>query len=99
MVGYAVAEFHSPRDREVQIRSSTTNAIKIWVNGKLIDEHNVYHAGSQFDQFEADAVLREGKNQILVKLCQNAQDQSWTEVFSFQLRVCDAIGGAILSGQ
>lgn len=99
VVGYAVAEFHSPRDQEVQIRSSSTNAIKIWVNGKLVDEHNVYHAGSQFDQFEADAVLREGKNQILVKLCQNAQTQSWTEVFSFQLRVCDAIGSAILSEQ
>lgn len=99
VVGYAVAEFHSPRDQEVQIRSSSTNAIKIWVNEKLIDEHNVYHAGSQFDQFEANAVLREGKNQILVKLCQNAQTQSWTEQFAFQLRVCDTTGGAILSGQ
>jgi hypothetical protein len=99
VVGYAVAEFHSSRNQEAQIRSSSTNAIKIWLNGELVDEHNVYHAGSQFDQFEAAAELREGKNQILVKLCQNAQTQSWTEQFAFQLRVCDAIGGGIRSEQ
>ncbi len=97
VVAYAVTEFDSPSDRTVQIRSSSTNAIKIWVNGKLVDGHNVYHAGSQFDQFEAEAVLRQGSNRILVKLCQNAQTQSWTEKLEFQLRVCDVIGGGVLS--
>lgn len=99
IVCYAVADFHCASDRDVEIRSSTTNAIKIWVNGELVDEHNVYHAGSQFDQFEAEAKLRKGKNQILVKLCQNAQTQSWTESLAFQLRVCDAVGSGIVSAK
>ena len=81
VVAYAVSDFHSPSEKTVQIRSSTMNAIKIWVNGVLVDEHNVYHAGSQFDQYQADAVIRRGSNRIMVKLCQNAQTQSWTETF------------------
>ena len=97
VAGYASSEFHSPKDQQVQIRSATTNAIKIWVNGELVAEHNTYHAGSQFDQFTAEAALRKGKNRILVKVCQNAQTQSWTEKFGFQLRVCDAIGSGVLS--
>lgn len=97
VVGYASAEFNSPKEQAVQIRSASTNALKIWVNGKLVDEHKAYHAGSQFDQFTAEAMLRKGKNRILVKVCQNAQTQAWTEKFGFQLRVCDAVGSGILS--
>jgi len=99
VVAYAVSDFHSPSEKTVQIRSSTMNAIKTWVNGVLVDEHNVYHAGSQFDQYQADAVIRRGSNRIMVKLCQNAQTQSWTETFAFQLRVCDAIGSGIVSAE
>lgn len=99
VVAYAVSDFHSPSEKTVQIRSSTMNAIKIWVNGVLVDEHNVYHAGSQFDQYQADAAIRRGSNRIMVKLCQNAQTQDWTETFAFQLRVCDAIGSGIVSAE
>ncbi len=50
-----------------------------------------------FDQYRAAAILQPGRNVILVKACQNAQTQDWAEVLSFQLRVCDEIGTAILS--
>lgn len=97
VVAYAVAEFHSPVGRKVQIRSSSYNAIKIWLNGRLVDEHDVYHGGSEYDQYQADAELIPGLNRIMIKVCQNAQTQSWTNHLAFQLRVCDAIGSGILS--
>ncbi len=95
IVAYAVAEFHSATEQKAQIRASSINAIKIWLNGNVVGEHEVYHAGSPFDQYQADVVLKAGSNRILVKLCQNAQTQDWTEEFGFYLRVCDAIGGGI----
>jgi hypothetical protein len=49
------------------------------------------------DQYVSPAVLRPGRNVILVKVCQNEQTQSWAREWSFQLRVCDATGGAVLS--
>lgn len=96
VVAYAAAEFDSPKEQAVEIRSASLNALKIWVNGRLVDEHDVYHGGSTFDQYKARSVLKPGRNLILVKLCQNAQTQDWAEVFGFQLRVCDGIGTAIL---
>ena len=57
----------------------------------------VYHSGSQLDQYVCRAALREGKNTILVKVCQNEQTQSWARKWHFQLRVCDAQGTAVLS--
>jgi len=97
VVGYAAAEFYSDRKRQVEFRLASDNAVKLWLDGALIDAHDVYHAGSQFDQYASRGVLRPGRNVILVKVCQNAQTQNWARGWSFQLRVCDATGGAVLS--
>ena len=97
VVGYAMAEFLSPRRQEVEFRMTSFNAVKLWLNGELIDEHPVYHAGSQMDQFATPAVLEPGRNVILVKVCQNEQTQDWARYWSFKLRVCDSEGGAVLS--
>lgn len=97
VVAYAAAEFVSPERQEVQIRTTSLNAVKVWLNGEPVDEHNIYHSGSQMDQYTAPAVLRPGRNLILIKVCQNAQTQDWAVHWWFQLRVCDATGGAILS--
>jgi hypothetical protein len=97
VVGYAAAEFFADREQEVELRLASDNAVKLWRGGALIDEHNVYHAGSQFDQYVSRAMLQPGRNVILVKVCQNDQPQDWARAWSFQLRVCDATGGAVLS--
>jgi len=97
VVAYAATEFLSDQEREVEFRLSSFNAVKLWLNGRLVDEHNVYHSGSQFDQYVSRATLRPGRNVILVKTCQNEQTQSWARKWYFQLRVCDEIGTAILS--
>lgn len=97
VIAYGLARFVSEQPREVELRYSSFNAVKVWVNGALIGSHEIYHSGSQFDQYVSRASLNQGENLILVKVCQNEQTQSWAKVWHIQLRVCDRIGGAILS--
>ena len=94
--GYAWAEFESPKARDAQIRISSYNALKVWLNGKLIDEHKVYHGGWDFDQYIIPVTLKKGTNTILIKAGQNNQPQSWAKMWRFALRVCDATGGSLL---
>jgi len=97
VVAYAAADFIAKQQEEVEFRITSFSAVKLWVNGRLVDEHNVYHGGSQMDQYVSRAALKPGRNSILVKVCQNAQTQSWARRWGFQLRVCDHLGTAILS--
>lgn len=97
VAGYALAHFISKRQQNVEIRAASENAIKVWLNGRLITSRNVYHMGSQMDQFTHGVVLKPGKNVILVKICQDANPESWADSWGFQLRVCDADGTAVLS--
>jgi hypothetical protein len=97
VVAYGAAEFISDGARDVQFRIASPNANRLWLNGTLIDGHNIYHAGSQFDQYVAQVRLNPGRNTILIKVCQNEQTQDWARDWEFQFRVCDATGGAILS--
>ena len=81
----------------VGLRLGCINANKLWLNGKLIHEHGVYHSGSQMDQYTARGTLANGRNTILLKVCQNEQTEEWAQSWHFQLRVCDEFGTAVLS--
>jgi hypothetical protein len=96
-VTYAAAEFIVPKDRQVQLRLGSINANKLWVNGKLVLANEVYHANDAVDQYVGDVTLHAGKNVILLKICQNEQEESWAQKWQFQLRVTDELGGAIHS--
>jgi hypothetical protein len=96
-VAYVAAQFVSPTARTVDIRFGSTNANKLWLNGKLLSENDAYHAGDGVDQYLAKGQLHAGQNTILLKVCQNEQTESWAQDWTFQLRVCDALGTAILS--
>jgi hypothetical protein len=91
--GYSVVE--SRTERPVEIRAGSNNAIRIWLNGKEIFFREEYHHGVEIDQHVGKGTLRAGRNEILVKVCQNHQDESWARQWSYQLRICDAIGGAV----
>ncbi|MGA2617459.1 MAG: hypothetical protein ABSF26_07605 [Thermoguttaceae bacterium] len=97
VTAFAMSEFFAPQARNVQIRMGSANAVKLWLNGRLIDQHHAYHSGSAMDQFISGVVLQPGRNVILVKICQNEQTQDWAADWSFQLRVCDPLGRAVLS--
>jgi hypothetical protein len=92
-IGYTVVE--SKQERPVEIRAGSNNAVRIWLNGKEIFFREEYHHGNDMDQHIGKGTLKAGRNTILIKVCQNNQDEVWARQWSFQLRVCDAIGGAV----
>ena len=95
-VAYAWVSILSPTDQSVECRWMTPNASKIWVNGELIAEHEIYHASSgPFDQYKAPAELRQGSNTIMLKVCQNEQTESWAQDWEFQFRLTDNLGGPL----
>jgi hypothetical protein len=96
-VAYAFAEFNAAKAQPVDLRLGCINATKLWLNGKQIAANHVYHAGHQVDQYIAKGELKAGKNEILLKVCQNEQKEPWAQNWQFQLRVCDQIGTAVLA--
>ena len=94
---YATTVFHTSKARDVQFRLGTANAWKLWVNGKLLFAREEYHRGMVIDQYRVAAKLKPGRNVILLKILQNEQDQPWAQKYSYQIRVCDGAGSAILS--
>ncbi|MEM9828714.1 MAG: hypothetical protein AAF958_19160 [Planctomycetota bacterium] len=78
-----------------QVRLTTKNANKIWLNGKEIGANEVYHSGSVLDQYICDCELVEGENRFLLKLCQNEQEEGWAQEYAFQFRLTDPAGKPI----
>jgi len=94
-VAYAFAAVDSPKEQPVQIRAATANAIKLFLNGKEVFFREEYHHGNRMDQHVGRGMLKQGRNEILVKVCQNEQTETWAQSWAFQVRLCDAIGGAV----
>ncbi|MFN0051745.1 MAG: hypothetical protein ACKV0T_06115 [Planctomycetales bacterium] len=97
-VCYAATEFVSDKQHTVDFRLGTPNSWKVWLNGELLFAREEYHRGMSLDQYKMRGTLKPGKNLILIKVCQNEQTEEWAQRWQFQLRVCDATGTAILSG-
>ena len=85
----------SPVERPMEVRAGSNNAVRIWLNGKEIYFREEYHHGMEMDQHVGKGTLKVGRNEILIKVCQNEQTDSWAQLWSFQLRVCDHLGGAV----
>jgi hypothetical protein len=97
VIGYGYAIVTMPEARDAQLRISTPNGWKIWLNGNYIFGKAEYHSGEFFDQTVVDVRLNKGDNAVLVKCCQNEQTEPWTNVWRYQVRVCDSSGTAILA--
>ncbi|MEO2014364.1 MAG: hypothetical protein ABGZ53_08305 [Fuerstiella sp.] len=93
---YTITAYQSGKDQAVEIRLGTPNAWKLWVNGALMFEREEYHRGTRLDQYKVPVSFKAGPNTILVKICQNEQEQDWAQDYQFQLRVCDRTGAAVL---
>lgn len=94
---YATTTYVSGQDQQVEFRLGTPNAWKLWVNGELVFEREEYHRSTKMDQYKIPVSLKSGDNVVMLKVCQNEQDDSWAQKYQFQLRVCDSTGSAILS--
>jgi hypothetical protein len=95
VTAYGFAIVDSPKKQAVQIRAGSNNAVKLFLNGKEIYFREEYHHGMQMDQHVGTGTLKAGRNEILIKVCQNEQTDDWAQTWSFQLRVCDDIGGKV----
>ena len=97
-LAYAHTIYESDSAQPAQFRIGSKNAWKLWLNGDLLFARDEYHrGGTRVDQFIIDGKLRKGTNEILVKVCQNEQTQSWTKQWEFCLRVTDPSGTALHS--
>lgn len=92
---YAYAVVESTSTRRVEIRFGSPNATKIYLNGEEIFAHEEYHHGSDVDQYTAKGTLRKGRNELLVKVCQNEQTEEWAQAWGYQLRISDETGGKV----
>jgi hypothetical protein len=95
VVAYAYAVIQSPTEQRVQVRAGSLNAIKIFLNGKEIFHREEYHHGIEMDQYIANGTLKAGRNELLLKVCQNEQTEEWAQDWGFQVRLCDAVGTAV----
>ena len=94
-VAYLYTEFDSPKNQKAQIRLSSKNANKVYLNGKEVMANHVYHSGGAIDQYIAGVDLQAGLNRILMKLCQNEQTESWAQEWQFQFRITDPNGAGL----
>jgi hypothetical protein len=94
-IAYAYVVVDSPAERAVQIRLGTENAVKVFLNGKEVFGRDEYHHGMDMDQYSAAAVLKAGRNELLLKVCQNDDKVQPSDAWSFQVRLCDAAGAAV----
>ena len=97
VTAYVATDFLSDRDRDVELRMSSHNALEIWVNGQSIGKFEFYHAGGQFDLYRLKAKLRKGKNTILMKVRQDELVQPWTEGWWYRFRICTPSGAGLTS--
>lgn len=94
-VGYAYAEIVADADMRAELRVSSQNAVKFFVNGKQLLAREEYHHGQRMDQHIVAFTLKKGRNEILLKVCQNNQSESWAQEWGFTARLCDATGGKL----
>ena len=95
VLAYAIADIVMPRSGQAEVRIGSPCAVTVWVNGRSVMTHEIYHASEAIDQYVAPAEFREGVNTVLVKCCQNEQTEPWAADWKFQLRVCDPIGSPL----
>jgi hypothetical protein len=94
-VAYAFTAVNSKEEQPVEMRFGCINAVRIFLNGKEVFAREEYHHGQRFDQYVATGKLKAGRNEILLKVCQNNQTENWAQDWKFQLRLCDFTGGAL----
>ena len=83
-----------PKERTLEIRVGCINGLKVFLNGKQLFAREEYHHGMRLDQYAVRGTFKQGKNEILLKVCQNEQKDAWAQSWQFQLRLCEFVGAA-----
>jgi hypothetical protein len=99
VLAYGLAELEMPAAGPAEVRIGSPCAVVVWVNGRRVMEHEIYHASEAIDQYVAAAEFRAGRNTVLVKCCQNEQTEPWAGEWKFQLRITDPLGKPLATQQ
>ena len=67
---YAVAWIHSPSERDAALSVGWDDGLKMWLNGRLVHEHESLSHGAKRGDVRKPVRLREGWNEILMKVTQ-----------------------------
>lgn len=94
-LAYAYAVVETPAAAAVEVRATSPNALQIFLNGERIYARDAYHNGSWPDAHVGKGTLRPGRNELLIKVCQDDQKPAWAQGWEFAARVCDATGGRV----
>lgn len=94
---YAYTTVESPEPRSVEIRAGADDNLTIWLNGRNVFAKQEWQNGTRFDRFVIPVALREGLNEILVKVCQGPpyRDPGLGNRWSLQVRLCDEAGKGV----
>jgi cellulose synthase operon protein C len=84
-LAYGLTYLHAKEKTAVAIRIGSDEAMKIWVNGRLLLAHD-RRRPINFDQSSVGVVLKKGWNALLIKVCD--QKGSW----SYRVRITDPAG-------
>ncbi len=87
-VAYLKSRVYCPKARNVRLSIGSDDGYKLWINGKLAHAHNIARP-IKADDDKAEATLKEGWNEVLVKVTQNNMG------FAFCLRIRDNDGSPI----
>ncbi|GIW81725.1 MAG: hypothetical protein KatS3mg105_3532 [Gemmatales bacterium] len=92
-VGYAYTRIRVPREMEVEFRGAADDNLTVWVNGQRVFGFEEYRNGVRVDRHRFRVRLRQGINEILVKVCQAPYEESSPEPnWEFLLRIVDLQG-------
>lgn len=69
IVGYVVRTFNSDKPRNIRIRTGSDDALRLWLNGKLITQALALRS-AKIDAEAADATLVKGNNTIIAEVSQ-----------------------------
>ncbi|MCY3021763.1 MAG: HEAT repeat domain-containing protein [Planctomycetota bacterium] len=69
-VVYMKTRVFSPKEQKVKLEIGSDDGVKVWVNGKVVHANNV-ERGLKAGDDKAEAVLKEGWNDFLLKITQN----------------------------
>jgi len=95
-VAYAHATLRIDKSIEAEFRGAADDNFTVWVNGKRVFGFEEYRNGVRHDRHRFKATLKEGDNNVLVKICQAPLDPSSPEPnWEFLLRVVRPDGSGL----
>lgn len=80
-VAYGSVILTSPRKQQTTMFAGSDDAVKVWLNGKLVHSNPVNRSSSNYQDY-FPVTLKQGRNKLLVAVFENSGD--WSGFFGFR---------------